>query len=227
MGTNLKKVVEKMKEKIRLIIFWMVVITLTACKTKQTIIPVMVTDSIPPSKTGTIAAESDSLKVPKLDYHWLSYRANAAVSTPGQNNSVNVYVVNRKDSIIYINASKFGIEGARLVLTPDSVKFLNHFASNYYVGNYTLLEQLIGFKVNFYMLQSLLVGEELPENTKSFMQASYGNFTTINSQPFFQQADFVIPKENIQINIQIKSIKLNEAGPTSIRIPEKYTPIMD
>jgi len=213
-----------MKTKIKLIVFGGILIFLVGCKTRQSMLSPPVIDTIPSSKTETTAEKSDSLKERKLDYNWISYRANASISNVEPKN-LNVFMVNRKDSIIYVTISKLGIEGGRLVLTPDSVKFLNHLSSNYYIGDYSLLEQWTGFKANFFLLQSLLIGEELPEYAKSFLQASYGNFTTINSQPFFQQADFVIPKEDIWLNLQIKSIKLNEAGPTSIRIPAKYTPI--
>ena len=212
------------KKKIRVIVFCGVLISLIGCKTRQIIPSATGIDNIPPPETETTAEKSNSLEDKKLNYNWITYHANVTVSNFEPNN-VNAFVVNRKDSIIYINISKFGIEGARLVLTPDSVKFLNHLSSNYYVGNYALLEQWTGFKTDFYLLQSLLVGEELPENTKSLIQTNYKNFTSIDSLPFFQQADFVIPKENLLINIVVKNIKRNEPGPKSIRIPEKYKPM--
>ena len=214
-----------MKNKIKLTILLGISISLIACKTRQTMLTAAVSDAVPPTETERITDNSDSLKNNKLTYDWISYRANANITTPKETNSVNVFVVNRRDSIIYINASKFGIEGARLVLTPDSVKFINHLNSTYYVGDYDIAEQFVGLKINFYLLQSLLIGEELPENVKLPITASYGNFTTIDSQLFFQQADFIIPEENLQLNLQLKNIKLNEVGPTSIRIPEKYKPI--
>ena len=211
-----------MIKKIKLFYPFLLLLALVGCKTRQTISTAIVT--VPISQLETATEQSDSLKYKKLDYNWISYRANASISNFEPKN-LNVFVVNRKDSIIYITVSKMGIEGGRLVLTPDTVKMLNHINSNYYVGNYSILEQLIGLKSDFYIMQSLLVGEDLPEHTKSFIQATYGDFTAIDSQQFFQQADFVIPKENLQVNISLKSIRLNEPGPTSIRIPEKYTPI--
>ena len=211
-----------MRKRIRLIVFGGVLISLIGCKTRQNI--VSVAENVPSPRTETEAERSDSLEVKRLDYNWITYRANASISNVEPKN-LNVFVVNRKDSIIYMTISKLGIEGGRLVLTPDSVKFLNHLSSNYYIGNYSLLERWTGFKADFYLLQSLLIGEELPQYAKSFLQASYGNFITVNSQPFFQEADFVIPKEDIRLNVQVKSVKLNEVGPTSIRIPEKYMPI--
>ena len=212
-----------MKEKIKSITLSLILFALIGCKAKQNISSTIVT--IPVShETETIAEQSDSLMYKKLNYNWISYRANADISNIDQKN-LNLFVVNRKDSIIYITVSKLGLEGGRFVLTPDSVKFLNHVNSNYYVGNYSILEQLIGIKANFYTIQSLLVGKDIPENIQSLIRASYGNFTIIDSQQFFQQANFVISKEDLRLNITVKSIKLNEPGPTSIRIPEKYTPI--
>jgi len=209
-----------MKEKVKLIVFGKVLITLIACKTQQTMLPAVVTESVSPPQTEVATERSDSLAHKKLDYNWISYRANLSVSMDNLNN-LNLFVVNRKDSIIYITVSKMGIEGMRLVLTPDSVKFLNHLSSSYYVGGYSV-SKTVGQQVDFYMIQSLLTGEE--PSPKTSLQAKYGNFTAIDSQLFFQQADFIVSKD-LQINVVVKNIKLNAEGPTSIRIPEKYTPI--
>jgi len=213
-----------MNKKIRLIVFLGVLITLIGCKMKQSVPTAILTVPISHSETEIVAEQSDSLMYKTLNYKWITYRATANISNVDIKN-LTIFVVNRKDSIIYITVSKMGIEGGRLVLTPDSVKLLNHINSNYYVGDYYILEHLVGLKTDFYTMQSLLVGDYLPESTKSFIQANYGNFITINSQQFFQQADFVIPKENLQLSITVKNIKLNEPGPTSIHIPDKYVPI--
>ena len=212
-----------MTKKINPIVFLVISITLISCKTKQYTTTATATETSI-AQTETLTEKSDSLKAKKLDYNWITYRANASLSSLDMNN-FNVFVVNRRDSIIYITISKMGIEGARIVLTPDTVKFLNHLSSNYYIGNYAVLDKLVGFKTDFYMVQLLLTGGDTPERAKSFLQASYGNFTTVDAQPFFQQADFVVFRENLQLSLTVKSVKLNEAGPTSIRIPEKYTPI--
>jgi hypothetical protein len=212
--------------KIRLIAFWGVVISLIGCKTKQTVLSATATEQN--VQTETLVGKTDTLQCKRLNYNWITYRANVSIAsfeTKKENLNVVIFVVNRKDSIIYATLSKMGIEGARFVLTPDTVKFLNHLSSNYYVGDYALLDKLIGFKTNFYMMQSLLTGEDISEEAKSFLQANYGNFTNIDSQQFFQQADFVVEREDLWLSITVKNIKLNEAGPTSIRIPEKYTPI--
>jgi len=210
----------RLRNKIKLIVFFGILISLISCKTRQSI-PSSTVDTVPPPETET--AKSDSLKDKKLNYNWISYRGTLSISNINPDN-LNVFVVNRKDSIIYVNISKMGIEGGRLVLTPDSVKFLNHLNSTYYVGKYSILEQLVAMKMDFYLIQSLLTGEELPEKVKSVIQASYGNFTTIDSQPFFQQANFILNGE-VRVSLILKSIKLNEAVPISIRIPDKYTPI--
>jgi hypothetical protein len=62
--------------------------------------------------------------------------------------------------------------------------------------------------------------------TSAFIGMKYGNFIPIGeSQLFFQQAKIVIPSEKILLDCKLKSIKLNEPGPTSIKIPDKYKAI--
>ena len=208
-----------MKNKVKLTVFLGVLIFLIACKTRQN----AVSETVAYTETVAAAAQTDSLADKKLDYNWISYRGTLSISNVNPDN-LNVFMVNRKDSIIYITVSKMGIEGGRLVLTPDSVKFLNHLNSTYYAGGYSIAEQLNLMKIDFYIIQSLLIGGKLPEYAKPFIQATYSNFTNIDSQVFFQQADFIL-NGDVRLNLNLKSIKLNEAGPTSIRIPDKYTPM--
>ena len=260
----------------KVIVLLGILFVLVACKTRQTMTSATGTDHVPSPQwqTEPMAEELGEMNHKQLDYNWITYRASASISNVDLKN-LNVFVVNRKDSIIYVTISKLGMEGGRLVLTPDTVKYINHIQSNYYAGDYSIVERLFGFKIDFYMVQSLLTGEDFPhfeshceqtkinenrcyrfdrrknnrlglcisqnivvnqqdkiientlveQNTQTSVQAKYGNFTAIDAQWFFQQADFVVSKADLQINVGVKSIKLNEAGPTSIRIPEKYTPI--
>ena len=52
------------------------------------------------------------------------------------------YFVNRIDSIIYLNLNRSGIELARVVLTPDSVIYVNKLEHEYYAGDYTFLRRV-------------------------------------------------------------------------------------
>ncbi|PID88869.1 MAG: hypothetical protein CSB02_00495 [Bacteroidia bacterium] len=68
----------------------------------------------------------------------------------------------KEDSVIWLSVSApFGIEVSRLLLTPDSVFYLNRLEKNYYKGNYAFLCRLLQTDVDFDIIQSLLTGRDV------------------------------------------------------------------
>lgn len=68
----------------------------------------------------------------------------------------------RKDSLIWISIMPaMGIEVARAELTHDSLKLINRMKKNYLLGNYHLLDSLLHTSVNYSVLQSLLLGNDI------------------------------------------------------------------
>lgn len=258
-----------------LIIFCLLCLCFIGCKTKQhpiSNLPEQIKDK------EEVVSEFSTPKIIPLNYQWLSYRINLLYKdydSGKEKISASAFFVNKKDSIIFLTISKFGVEGMRIVATPDSVKFLNHLNSSCYAGDYSFLERMLGFKVSFYFLQAIFLGEDVPGFDASFiyskdndihiytstsrknkkmnltlsqvlkinsdskivennitelsMQSSvnmrYWDFIPFEDHYFFQQAEIIIPKENILLEFKLHNIKINEPGPTSIRIPAKYTPI--
>ncbi len=67
----------------------------------------------------------------------------------------------KKDSAIWISVMPMlGIEAARAMLTPDSVKIINRLERTYISTDYRFLERQFNIKVDFNTLQALLVGNQ-------------------------------------------------------------------
>jgi hypothetical protein len=74
----------------------------------------------------------------------------------------------RKDSAIWLSASKFGFEAFRAFITPDSIFALNRFGKEYYAEDISELANEYGFPGDFSILQELLVGNPwLPETEET------------------------------------------------------------
>jgi len=67
----------------------------------------------------------------------------------------------KKDSVIWMTISKLGIEGARVLITKDSVKFLDRLKNKFFKGDYAYISKLLNTELDFEMLQSLLVGNSV------------------------------------------------------------------
>jgi hypothetical protein len=84
------------------------------------------------------------------------------------NQSLNVNLQIEKDKVIYIKGTKF-ITVFKAKITPNSVSYYSPYAKNYFEGDFSLLEKLLGVEINFDQLQNLFLGQSLL-NVKSEKQ---------------------------------------------------------
>lgn len=73
-----------------------------------------------------------------------------------------------KDKTIWLNAGVAGISMARVMITPDNVKFYDKINNQYFDGDFALLTDLLGTEVDFDMVQNIFLGEpifNLKDNT--------------------------------------------------------------
>ncbi len=147
------------------VLIMVLLLGVAGCKTKQKVTSPELAETVKKESPAPDLIKPMAPKIASLNYEWLSYRMNVAIldyNSKKETMSVSAFFVNRKDSIIYVAISKLGIEGARVVATPDSVKYLNHLTSTYYSGDYSFLNKLLGFNVNFHILQSIFAGDDIP-----------------------------------------------------------------
>ncbi len=96
-------------------------------------------------------------------FDWMSTRFSGSVLWDGKTHSIAGSMRIRSDSAIYISiAPILGIEIARAIITPDSVKLINRLESTYYSGNMKILSARYKADVDYYMLQALLTGNDFP-----------------------------------------------------------------
>ena len=56
-----------------------------------------------------------------------------------------------------------GIEAARVLLTNDSVKFMNRLNKTYFIGKYDLIDSLLNTTIDYSILQAMMVGNDLAQ----------------------------------------------------------------
>lgn len=160
-------------------VLFAVVFSFYSCKTHQKITETTV------EKTIVKEPVKPAYSIAEMDYQWFSAHMNARVlntQTQKEMGTVALFLVTKKDSIIYINVSKMAIELGRVVFTPDSVKYINHLNSTYYVGNYNIIKRLLGFPVDFYMIQSLLMNTDFVNFNENFIVESKTDKTILKDK---------------------------------------------
>jgi len=97
----------------------------------------------------------------QFNYKWLNSKFSVTTNVDGKTNSFSASVRSRKDSALWISLSMFGLEGARLLATCDSVKFVDRINSKYFKGDYSYLSQILNTEIDFEMLQAVLIGNSV------------------------------------------------------------------
>lgn len=140
-----------------------------------------------------------------------SYGAKLDVEYGGMSYSGTLRLI--RDSVIWISVGKFGFEGARLMLKRDNVLFLNKINREYFVGGYDFLYGLMGFRVNFDMVQALLLGEDFSDfDTTGFRIEPKGDVVNIifNSRMNLKDSNrFAKLNQQLFFNKKLKWIERN------------------
>lgn len=88
----------------------------------------------------------------------LSIKSKVHFKTPKLSDSFKMHIRLKKDSAIWISATYYRMEVARLLLMPDSVKMIDRKNGKYYIGDYKYIQNRFKVPLDFEMFQSVLLG---------------------------------------------------------------------
>ncbi|MBL4654861.1 MAG: DUF4292 domain-containing protein, partial [Bacteroidia bacterium] len=109
-------------------------------------------------KKITTQALHDSVKVNLFDYEWLSVKGKCSLEKGGGKTTFAFNIRSKKDSVIWASFSLMGIEGARALITKDSIKVLDRLNRKVYIQDYAYLKRFLPFDANLEILQNMMVG---------------------------------------------------------------------
>ena len=183
----------------------------------------VVTDTVTvDDDTVTIAIDTAALPM-VTGYDWITYRGKADIIDTGGTRTCNFYMVNRTDSILYLNVHAYGVEVMRAVFTPDSIKYVNKLTQQYFYDTYIPINKILPFTFDFQTVQALFNGqvERLPQGQK--LSFEYSAFEPVDStSSLFTEFVFKELNRVIEVHGRIKVIRLGVPGVTSIKVPEKF-----
>ncbi len=95
-----------------------------------------------------------------LSYNYLTLKFSGKAQWGNYAKSIRGIVKTKRDSIIWISLyHSTGIPIAKIVMTKDSLIFLNRLNDTYYAGNYNFLEDQLNFSLTFNNVQGVLFNE--------------------------------------------------------------------
>lgn len=133
--------------------------------------PPVIVDSavvIPPNNPiKVVENEEDKVKIDEIDFKYLKAKAKVTYKTPNDGRTVTVDIRMKKDSLIWMNISQFGITGATALFNKDLVKFYNKIEGDYNEYTYVDFSEKFNFNISYDILQSLIVGNRPFKKNKS------------------------------------------------------------
>lgn len=114
-----------------------------------------------------------ALRSQETSFDFFSARYSGTALFEGSNYNVSGNIRIKRDSAIFISvAPVLGIEIARLLVTPDSIRLINRLDNSYFEGDIKMLSNLLNTYVDFYMLQALLVGNDFSHFSSQDLRVS-------------------------------------------------------
>ena len=102
------------------------------------------------------------VKQNQINYTTITGKIKASVIVDDKEVGFTISLRMRKDSIIWASISSvLGIEVMRIVITRDSIRFIDQIHNNFFVGNYDTLCSILNTEIDIEILQSLLVGNNV------------------------------------------------------------------
>lgn len=152
-----------MKRNILSKLFLVVIVLALGCKAKKEVATVAPGKSIRKNSLSKDALLRN-ISNKQLDFSTLQVKANANLSINNKGNDAAMNIRIKKDEVIWVRVTAIaGIEVARALITPDSIKVLNRMESVYLVKPFNYINQYANEQINFNTLQALLIGNTIPD----------------------------------------------------------------
>jgi len=143
-----------------MVIFLVVFAAVTGCKTRR------VTQKSPLVNVSSNFV-LDQVIQSEFEFETINAKLNVDIEAPDQSSSFKINLRSRSDSLIWMSITPaLGIEAARMLILPDTLKYIDKLKKEYFIGDYSLLDSVFRYETKFLFMENLLIGnpvELLPE----------------------------------------------------------------
>ncbi len=136
------------------------------------------------------------------DVQTLTARARISLQGNGQSMEVNANVIWIRDSVLWLNVKKFGIEGARALITHDSVFLLNRLDKTYTAEGLASLQHQYNLPAGFPLVQSFILGTAwlhpditLKSDLKNQLHHLSGSSGVMSAEYLLEEGSFLLRQE--------------------------------
>ncbi len=116
---------------------------------------------ITPIDTTNASLVNSKLQDNIFHFEWFTGKAKINLIDSSGDRSVTANIRIRRDSVIWVSISALGFEGARILITQDSIRVIDRMQKRYYSTDYSFFEQFTFIPVNYALLQNTIAGVPL------------------------------------------------------------------
>lgn len=133
---------------------------------------------------------------------YFTARAAMDVTTPEGHRSLKAQIRNVRDSATWVSVvPALGIEVARILLTPDSMKVLDKMSDQYFLGDTAAARQRFGLQPSLALLQDALLGKAIgldpQEKYRSDREDGQYVLTSRERRRFVRAAEDISPADTV------------------------------
>ena len=176
-----------MNNKLRVCLFYILiaVVFFSSCKSKKETVAER-PDLVPVNNVLTQVIESG------FDPLWFSGKADVSYTDGTNSQNITATIRIKRDSVIWASISPgLGIEVARVILTPDSMKILNRLEQTYRQTPFAEINKMLNSPLKFRHLQDLLMG-----NYPDYVENSAINHVGVEGNDYILSAVLKPGEEN-------------------------------
>lgn len=95
----------------------------------------------------------------EFQFDWLYAKANVESLVDESEESFDIKVSIRKDSAMLVSVHYLlGLQVAKVLITKDSVKFVNYIQKTYFKGDFNYINEMLAADLDFELIQAVLIG---------------------------------------------------------------------
>jgi hypothetical protein len=132
-------------------------------------------------------------------------RAKANFNSPQASGNATVYIKMKKDSAIWISITgPLNIEGARILVTPDSIKIINKLEGSVQLSSIAHLQQITKLPLTFNDFQNIILGKPVLTNDNVDYRFNKDSVTVMSGNDVlkyfysFTKNNFLLGQSNLQ-----------------------------
>lgn len=123
-----------------------------------------------------------TLDIEEIDFEYLHGKARLNFKDDKKQLDVKSHIRMRKDSVIWMTFSVIGVQGGKALINRDSITIVSTVDKEYYVFDYAELSKRFNFKIDFFVIQSAMLGNLIMPRAENDQILEGGDFNMLNQR---------------------------------------------